>query len=525
MTADLLPLRLTMLLRGLKDVQHVLEAGEDISKALRNARNSAEDAIWFIEDVGKLAGDAYVAEALGELSGFLAVLDKDPAFADIVRRHRWRVSGVRWRNALSTVVTELREYQSSIDSMTASLKAVQGELSQIEDRVVPFEEGFDRTIGDEILALTTAIDTLSKSLDGGDPPEELWSTYFEHIQPRVRRLFSDYLDLLGGVTIRERGLAISALRDVCHLDDICALADSHLAEELTLCLDSDRATYVTLPGPDAVGEVPPWPIFRLGFASWSIWGLPLAGLEFGKLVADAHLERRSADETWERELAELGIPGLRVLIADTLATWAEGPAYACALLFLVLDPTAPPVGSSQEGVSDAERADLVLAILAGGPPGESGSRAAGGYDYEPFVQALDARWRGERPRVDPSLSPRARLLERLPGRVVQVLGLKKPFKLEDWRLSKRVLDHLVRDEPLPDDPVPGVRHLTNAAWRGRLAPDRGPRDDADVAEDPSYRLELDVLRVGMGLFQRRTQTGVDKTEAHVNTLKGSSAAS
>ena len=264
-----------------------------------------------------------------------------------------------------------------------------------------------------------------------------------------------------------------------------------------------------MPGRDLLSDVSAWPILRLGFASWSIWGLPLEGHEFGKLLADARMSDRSERQKtyWKPYITEFGERGTRVLIADSIAAWAEGPAYACALLFLVLNPSRVQSGYSARNVCDADRAAVVLAGLRGrAAPGKgSGQRSAGGYDYLPFIDTLEKKWKGACHFTGAALpADRMRLLQDLPGVVQLRLDLQKAFDLKDWKLADTVLASLNHDQDVPVELAVGIRHLTNAAWRGRFrAADGMGKDEAVNAQASPEELEQRALKAGIALIKIR----------------------
>jgi hypothetical protein len=504
MKAELLLLRLEVLKRGVRDVQEVLEAGNELRAAIKGAQDHAWSAWWFISDLLELANNQRVIDALEVL----------PAS-----------TGGEWTNELKKVKDGLEKVRLEGPGHQSQLKTVKEGLKDIDSRAVRFSQEFGAGVGRQMKELGRQINDLAREVEKQPESADSWKTYFEDIQPTATRLFTEYLDLLGGVTIRERGNAIKALADVCHLDELCTLADWHFASELSLCLDWDKPTYLALPGDDQVSEISAWPILRLGFASWSIWGLPLEGYEFGKLAADEQMSDRTERQRrhWKPYVTEFGVNGTRMLIADSIAAWAEGPAYACALLFLALNPSRIQGASAARNAWDADRAELVLATLrnrsmtgAGG-----GRRTADGYDYVPFIDALEKKWSDACPLGGRALSAeRKSLLHELPGIVESRLGLQKPFSLKDWRLAGDVLAKLTESPNAPLALACGVRHLTNAAWRGWFLANHGiAMDGASDAQARLDLLEQQVIKAGIALSGR--STGATSQASDASSLKGS----
>lgn len=486
MKPELLLLRLEVLKRGVEDVQEVLKAGKAVPAAINKARENVDSAWWFVNRILRVAEDSKVIDALEKL----------PASA-----------GNEWKNELKDIADGLKKVREEGPDLKRDLEAAKEGLGKIDSRAVQFGKDFGKRMGKQTETLASKIEDLTKDVKEQPVSAKLWQRYFDDIQPDATRLFIEYLDLLGGISIRERGLAIKALADVCHLDELCALAEWHFTYELTLSKDWDGSAFVALPGRNLVSDISAWPILRLGFASWSIWGLPLEGHEFGKLLADARMSDRIEKKYWKPYITVFGERGTRVLIADSIATWAEGPAYACALLFLVLNPSRAQSGYSARNVYDVDRAEVVLTALRGRATAgtESGQRNAGGYDYLPFIDALEKRWKdechftGATPPAD-----RMRLLRDLPDVVRLHLGLQKAFDLRDWNLADKVLDCLNHDQDVPVNLAAGVRHLTNAAWRGRFrAADGISRDEAGNAQASPAELEQRAMKAGIALIKPR----------------------
>jgi hypothetical protein len=503
MIADLLLLRLEVLKRGVKDVQEILEAGKAARTAIKEAQDNFDSAWWFADNILGVAENQKVINAL-------EVLLNSP--------------GGEFKNELRKISDGLKQVREAGKDLKCNLESAQGGLRRIDSRAVNFGRDFGKKMGDHIRNLSGQIDELVTELREEPASAELWKKYFRNIQPSATRLFMEYLDLLGGVSIRERGLAIKALVDVCYLDELCALADWHFANELTLCQDWDGPEFVALPGRD-LANISAWPILRLGFASWSIWGLTLEGHEFGKLLADARLPDRSERlRHWKPYFTEFGDPGVHMLIADTVAAWAEGPAYACALLFLVLNPSRAQIGCAPGKVCDADRAAVVLATLRSRAMlGTGGSRRnAGGYDYLPFIGTLEKKWNDACDSAGAVFPPeRLRVLKSLPDAVQTGFDLQKPFELRDWNLAGKVLAYINRDQGIPVDLTIGVRHLTNAAWRGRLrAADGSGQDPAGNDQASPEELEQRAMKAGIELIKTRDKktpggdTGSLKSPGH-----------
>ena len=199
--------------------------------------------------------------------------------------------------------------------------------------------------------------------------EHAWKSLSE-MQMQSRRVMEAAQGFLGSLAIRK------------------AAIDKGLADRALLLAKTfaDRTGISWLPAvtfvPSAVED---WPesfvvdkdardeLIRMSIPHWDIWHLPFVAHDFGYWVAkQGGIEQFDAFVTEQFELSQSSSEKVRIwhLIADGLATYLMGPAYAHALVFLVLNPTAPLIegenagnGRSRYLPSDARRAAMVLNTL------------------------------------------------------------------------------------------------------------------------------------------------------------------
>lgn len=494
MSVELLKTRIEVLLRSVGEVEavvRVLQENRDKVEQMSIAVSLASQKAESLVSPGEVT--------LDEVRSLQASLDP--------RRDAPSIQ------ALKTTFDVLSKIQSTIPELVKALKGPVDDLRAIVQRAVMLDPTFVNGVSKNTRTLRNRIDGFLDELEDPDKTvREHWQKYFDEIVPDANRLFSDYMDLVAGVSIRERGVAINALAGpdspvgqavepaeaaVSRLDQLCTIADWHVTNDLAVRVDWPSSP-VTIPGRDGAAHLTSWPILRLGFASWSIWGMPLEGHEFGKLVAS---DRADELRAWKEETAAFGELGLRLLVADTIGAWTEGPAYACALLLLALDPRQgrdrPPAGV----VTNTERARFVRTCLRSQIVADSKDRAPEsadvGYGYLEFVDQVDKLWRSALPKADDDeAADRRSLLESLPRRVWRMLGLKRPFEVGDWRTAQNVWGLLAQDQPLPTDPPLGMRHLMNAAWYARCSPHVSPRP-------PVPEIERRTLRAGHAMAQQR----------------------
>jgi hypothetical protein len=205
-------------------------------------------------------------------------------------------------------------------------------------------------------------------------------------------------------------------------------------------------------------------------------------LELGKLeglasnllilneAAVAGLTNASVDSI--RDALEDAIGRVQVLVADAFATFTTGPAYACAALFLRLNPISPRRAGRP---ADTERAETILATLRAMNDGAA---------PPPFVQVtdvLDESWHlllastggtGDGLGGTPIGIDTARVLPRIKGRILKPEDAA--YTSENW-LNARGLGETWWNsignttlEPAPDTPPQTLRDILNAAWWSRV---------------------------------------------------------
>ena len=163
---------------------------------------------------------------------------------------------------------------------------------------------------------------------------EPWKAYEQQLRGRGDELFTAYLDLLSSMAIRGFGVDTEIGKD----------------RDVLLALLLEPKGYMR--------ELPHFPVpnlltrtkhIQLGYTGWSLWALPL-------LARDAALDLIDH----ERPIFRTVIPArFRLLCADVFASYTLGPSYAAAAIYLDLDPD----GTTKDGVSDPERAQVMLDIL------------------------------------------------------------------------------------------------------------------------------------------------------------------
>lgn len=341
--------------------------------------------------------------------------------------------------------------------------------------------------------LEEEIEEVRRQLAAGTLTEEQAWPRYQRVRARSATVFRECLDLLGGLALRDRATD----------DQICQLTDELIYE----CAQPSFKVLATMPGlAEEGGDSLTSTLRRVAgvrFPEWTVWTVPLVAHEYAYVMTDVedmlrnYVTAEAAVWTQQREPSdadEEGSEGLhaqavaygRVLLADAFATFAMGPAYACATLLLRLDPAAR---GHRYRPSDATRARIILGVLR-----DMDRHALGA--YRETLDLLEEQWSGLSHLVPPPDPDKPEDVV-APDRVAQFLhrGFKHRrtgytpqgwSQARAWSASWR--DAAARHEPLnlPEQvsPTHTLRDALNAVWDRRLEMLRTPAaEDDDVVEE------------------------------------------
>jgi hypothetical protein len=281
-------------------------------------------------------------------------------------------------------------------------------------------------------------------------PDELshaWGSFAE-----LQKIWDEGLDLISGLCLRQVGLD----------DGLCQIADVIISE-----IQWTGVKAVTLPGRGGPGLLAQ--IVHLRFPEWTIWALPLTAHELwhlgmqgmdGEIVSgssqeilDSLLENAEEKDTVAgqrlRDSAQIlwGDPELQLCLADVFGTFAMGPAYPCACIWLMLDPS---------NASSEQRALAMFKTLELIP------------EYGPIKAELEKQWR--------EISPTSGVLKYGDWVEAEIGYLKRTaseFKVERWKELRSLLVDALRNDALgtlTKEQIKRlqIRYVLNAAWKGRL---------------------------------------------------------
>ncbi|MFL6072810.1 MAG: hypothetical protein ACJ73S_05370 [Mycobacteriales bacterium] len=303
------------------------ELGQDVAKVGRavemaaNRHQLVQELNSYIGALGQHTVAKPLSKAKTAVEKLPEVLDSAaPEMLDVLEEY-----GID----LERAVLDLKEVQAGLLKAQRALHAAGAAV--VLDR--PTTEALKRNLT-ECESLRWKIKDLQDQLETGADVTALWAAFDELRGGRCETLFADYVDFLGGLTLRDN-----------HLDErVGDLTDAFLAElgALRLAVPSRG------PARASVLDV----LMKLGFPEWTLWDVPMAAYEVAKAqesdspVASRLLPLRLSGRPEEAE---------EVLFADAWAAYAVGPAYACSAVLLSLRPDRP---------ADVDRAHVIFELLA-----------------------------------------------------------------------------------------------------------------------------------------------------------------
>lgn len=325
------------------------------------------------------------------------------------------------------------EIKRAQGAVTGAWRALSDVLNDIEKAHADFVEIRKWSIGelaDEKL-LKVALSHYRASLNRIRKSSQAWSEYEEQLPRKGQELFSEYLELAGGMAVRRE------IRDSAVISKATQLTQDLLQGE-----DPDASPR---PSPLVMGMIgrqhrP------LGYDRWSLWALPLIGRTLGEQVV----------RKLRTDLAE----PLVVICADLYAQHVIGPSYLYASMFLDFDPHPDANGRGEP--PDTLRAFLLLENL---------QHLIGADEVlmRGIAERLEKEWRRARSVVggdEPTLAPedRARIDEFMIEIRRDVITTAYDAKRE---LENQQFGNALADEKQQLDPL-RLRQLLSAMWHGRM---------------------------------------------------------
>jgi hypothetical protein len=390
----------------------------------------------------------------------------------------------RWYDKL---LHDIRDAQKAFEQVTARVNEVNTVVRKLHRRWTEIEDirlrdTFHGTPGQRlgelkhILPLLTALERdLDEAADGDDcdPPgaDDLaaaWKQYEDLYMEQLDELFTGYVEVVGGLALRNFGFD----------HGVCSMAD-RLIDQCVAVGGSELMQSMAIPAHRRPGPRPSSRVIRLQFPEWTIWAVPLATHEFAHVVLKQN--KQLAAELLKRLDTDLTPEELDVILADAFATAVMGPSYACALVLLHLDPRRgagqPPLDHRREAVVSRtlERIDR------------------DDNDMVAVREALTKAWRtavsessnGTTHADEDSTAAAAeqRTIEEISAAMLDFLRNNAESLLYTADRWQRVTTWNLRDnaEAPPSNMSDDTRDVLNAAWWGRMGNPAATQEIADNA--------------------------------------------
>jgi hypothetical protein len=393
------------------------------------------------------------------------------------------LDGQELSDDLKAIPTPLAVAIKGVQQVTEFLEHAKTATVQINDKLA-------HSLNDQCSELRDKISVLERDIrrSPAEDHRKYWKEYQDLLDNVARPVFVEYVDFLGGLTVRESGLD----------DSVCDMTAALLTR---FSLVTERTLTLPLPARHAALGTALNGLVLLGFPEWSIWGIPLVGHEIGLGYAKFPLRADELAEIVKQYTPECGPPSaerdssaeeyLHQLIADALATYILGFSYACASMLLRLNPRHDVPGDPTKP-RDIDRARVIMMTL------KAGGRTApsSGGSFSEALERLQEIWNtavlshaGPK-HADTALAeakgppPEDDWLDDFTATAVSHFARSsviRPYDNERWRASDGWLETMrgwleSRDTPNPDWVPPGVAvvDVLNAAWRLRVMESADP---------------------------------------------------
>jgi len=387
---------------------------------------------------------------LGGLSDSAARL-RDCATDPVIRRHL----SLRSRGLPRVLERELPGY---VARLSVFKNLVNEHINQIateadlpnEPQLVYLRENIQKgcdTLCDQIDAFQAELDSSSRD---PDKYQALWKRFDTQLGGEARKLFADYVDFVGGLTVRANALD----------GQVCAMTDPLLAELTPL----RSIPNIVVPAQQtALGQLVQ-SVIKMGFPGWTIWGIPLVGHEVG--LETARTENGHDIKELLADGERYGMTqGRRInVFADVFATYTLGSGYARAVIQSQLAPHH--VSSSENDPPDIDRAHVILMMLDfhyGRGDLKLDDR------YEHAVKSLKDFWEAEVAALAPAVTGYSANLDEFLAAAWNALDRStriSSFDSMQWNRAQDLLPYL-RDGGAEPKGLISMIALLAAAWEAR----------------------------------------------------------
>jgi len=394
----------------------------------------------------------------------------------------------------------LEELQRLMVETRKVLTQVQGRFMQIQENN-DLKKALEEMLSKNAENWANELRPIAQELERGgiDPAQQAairnraWQDYISTGSERKRAVFAEYVDFLGGLALRDAGFD----RDICRVAD----------ELIRSCgrswpRDTPPWQSLTIPTSQETMSKTLAELIRMGFPEWTFWATPLTAHALGQVLVskDAalldYVTQHAKDPQAEHRL--------QIILADAFATYAMGPAYACAAVMLRFNPVQAFTDRADHP-ADAKRAHTVFAMLR---------RMNDKEDFKPYehilTDVLEVEWQEALRQVRAPDANEAvdRLSDdeqaQLNAHVAYIADYLDKNALVSYRASalaetRQLLGKIIANPKLEDKEIGGLqsadslRDVLNAAWVYRVE-QSAPTEQIQAAADRLLNVIADKRR-------------------------------
>ena len=277
-----------------------------------------------------------LAEGIGEAKDQVWTLE-----IDVTRASQAASREPSMKRALDPVKRLTEDLRESVEKLEADARAMSTGWLAISG-------GVGGLLNEETVRKLERVEELQERVvKAGDDAAlaRVWQEYNDGVYDDSQQIFGEYVDLLGGLALRDAGFD----------QGVCRLADELIEQSATIVSFQWKSLAIPAAQRETLGMTVAR-IIRLGFPEWTIWALPLTAHELGHVLARNTIELRRA----VAEVAKVDAEHAKILVPDAFATFAMGPAYAAPAILMRLDPGR---ACDEDNRLIAKRAAVILGTL------------------------------------------------------------------------------------------------------------------------------------------------------------------
>jgi hypothetical protein len=438
----------------LESVRHILLGLKGLSQDVKEARRGLDDLDEQVAQLGV---------ALTRVTRKIGTVQNEVAWmATSMGRYEdnGKLSYIVKAADLSTQAEELTQLKQVLEQLEDDLNVRTGKSVTAMRRWAPLSQpSNDIDVTLKRLAIELGA-TLAETEGQPDP----WSYYAGVVRSQCDDLFAQYVDLVGGIAMRDHGLD----RQVSPAADrlVHELTVSFGGSDATMAVPSRHTTEALIHAQHVRIPLPP---------GWTLWSLPLLARGAGELL----LRSLNVQDEWAD------------LVPDVFGVYVAGPAYVLASVLIELDPAQPQARLRARVMFEA------LRTLGADDDRDRFGRLADeiGAEWDRAASAVRGEGEADEPVADDAVTAAFRLVEQV---CADGVFLPKDRWDDVTQLARRL-----GGEEETEGQANDFRDLLNAMWLARWN-HPGALDDIDARSAQEAQRLLTGRESGRAAEQRRS---------------------